>query len=419
MTRAGKVITALLLLLNGAAAKTGYVRGLDRKRHHNRGRALKSSMSTMSSMSMMSSTMSTMSSKSMSTMSSKSMSTSMSMISKSMTSKSMMSKSGSSMTMASAAGPDPTPNPTRSPTGTPTPEPTAATTTAAPIGSGLGGGIPAAPTPGGAAAMGPVAEGRIATSVNITYKIGDMGGGVGEIPAAPTAAELEALYEVTIEFYKMVFSQGFNETYVDLMAGEFTDFEAPGVGWNTNFLADVDFTEVPSTDEVVVVIENADYQTFILQKVIPVGPFFSFTSGLDLVAGAAIVNITDPAPTPAGTPASPAPTPGGPAVPATPAPTATAGNPTATPTRRPTRTPTRRPTGMPTRRPTRNPTRRPTPEPTNRPATPEPTPRPLPMTLPPQPMPGGGNPTLVPLRRDLFLAEEGMLDDDDEEYQES
>ncbi|CAB9518655.1 Hemolysin-type calcium-binding repeat (2 copies) [Seminavis robusta] len=158
----------------------------------------------------------------------------------------------------------------------------------------------------------------------------------------------------------------------------------------------------------------------------------------------------DPTPLPTPVPTTPEPTPVPTPLPTTPDPTPfptrrptldptpdptrrPTPDPTPDPTRRPTPDPTPDPTRRPTRDPTRRPTRRPTPEPTRRPRTPEPTtrprtpeptrrprtPEPTPrfITQPPQSMPGIDNPTLLPLRRNLFLAEEGLLDDDDDDVE--
>ncbi|CAB9526338.1 peptidase C11, clostripain [Seminavis robusta] len=133
--------------------------------------------------------------------------------------------------------------------------------------------------------------GRIVISVDITYRIG----GTGDIPACPTEAELDSLYKATIEFYQQVFSASFNKTYAGLMAVKFIERKVPD-GLNTNFLADVDFTFLPTTDDVVLAIENAGYTTLIIEKVLPIGPYFSSVLGLDLVARARVLNEDKPAP---------------------------------------------------------------------------------------------------------------------------
>jgi hypothetical protein len=113
------------------------------------------------------------------------------------------------------------------------------------------------------------------------------GGGVGDIPVAPTEAEIMELMNATVEFYYQTMYDAFSTDFFLLRMIDFVDFEAPGVGWNTNFLANVDFSALPSTDDVVSAIESANYQAFIIDDVISIAPYFSFTTGLHLVAGAA------------------------------------------------------------------------------------------------------------------------------------
>jgi hypothetical protein len=131
--------------------------------------------------------------------------------------------------------------------------------------------------------------GTIGIGVNITYKIGESGGGVGDIPAAPTEAELMELMNVTVDFYNQTMYDAFNSTFIVFKETGFMDLEAPGIGWTTNLLAEVEFSSLPSTDDVVKAIEGAAYQMFIAEQVIPIVPYFASTTGLDVVAGAVVV----------------------------------------------------------------------------------------------------------------------------------
>ena len=59
-------------------------------------------------------------------------------------------------------------------------------------------------------------------------------------------------------------------------------------GWSINFLAETGFTPMPTTDEVKDVIEGADYSDYLVNYVIPSGPYFRFSSGLQLDSEASV-----------------------------------------------------------------------------------------------------------------------------------
>jgi PT repeat len=182
--------------------------------------------------------------------------------------------------------------------------------------------------------------------------------------AAPEGKELSALADATILFYNQTMIAAFGAAFLEQVPVDFRDRAAPGLGWVTTLIADERFSQVPLPDDVVAVIEKADYATFVGQQVSQVGPYFSQTKELQLVVGAVLkedpttaLPIVAPA-TPAPSTLAPAPT----TDVATPVPT------TAPPTRKPTAAPTRKPTASPTRKPTVAPTMEPTDFPTASPS---------------------------------------------------
>lgn len=156
-------------------------------------------------------------------------------------------------------------------TSAPAPAPTATGTTTAPV-------VTAAPV------QGP-ADGVIATNTTIGFVVNANNDPAA--PAAPNAAELATLEENTFTFFNQTLFNGFTESYVSLTRGDFTDMAIAG-GWSINFFTETGFTPMPTTDEVKVVIENADYSDYIINYVIPSGPYFRFSSGLQLDSEASV-----------------------------------------------------------------------------------------------------------------------------------
>jgi len=126
----------------------------------------------------------------------------------------------------------------------------------------------------------PIISGPGNIGINITIDYNVRVDGV----AAPTEAELANLETSTIEFFEEILSSSFPS----LESSNRTDFanEKSAQGWLTTYTAELDFSAAPTTEQIVTVIEEADYDNFIRNFVWPTGPYFAQTIGLDLTAGA-------------------------------------------------------------------------------------------------------------------------------------
>lgn len=193
-----------------------------------------------------------------------------------------------SMSGGTRAPSNPTsPAPTRAPTKAPTSAPTAAGATNAPItnaptvtggGSGIGGGLDNTLSPTDT-------TGTIITNITINLvPITTPPNG----PTAPTAAELATLERNTIDFFNQTLFAAFEESFVMMTpSDDFANMAIEG-GWQVVFLAETDFSPAATTAEVVLALDenNANYQDYVIKYVIPSGPYFAFTTGLELNAEA-------------------------------------------------------------------------------------------------------------------------------------
>lgn len=161
----------------------------------------------------------------------------------------------------------------------PVPAPTVPGTTPAPV---VSTPAPLATTP--SPVQGPP-DGIISTNTTISFVVNP-----NNDPSAPTApndAELAVLETRTFEFFNDTLFAGFPERYRTFTPGDFTDMMTAD-GWSITFFAETGFTPIPTTDEVKVVIESGDYSDYILNYVIPAGPYFAFSSGLQLDSEASV-----------------------------------------------------------------------------------------------------------------------------------
>ena len=153
--------------------------------------------------------------------------------------------------------------------------------------------VPTAPgtTPAPTNTPAPVAtepgppDGIISTNTTIGFAVNPNND--PSAPAAPNEAELAILEERTFAFFNETLFGGFPDSYRIFTPGDFTDMMTTE-GWSITFFAETGFTPMPTTDEVKVVIEGGDYSDYILNYVIPSGPYFAFSSGLQLDSEASV-----------------------------------------------------------------------------------------------------------------------------------
>jgi len=137
----------------------------------------------------------------------------------------------------------------------------------------------------------------ITTNITIVYNVASRR---RRLQAGPTDAELEELYKNTAAFFNETLAANLTASYgyYNLIPIQFDDQPATG-GWWTNMVADTLFdNDPPPTDLVVAAIQDANFERFILNFVIPSGPYFRNTVGLDLAAGAVLKDekLQGPAP---------------------------------------------------------------------------------------------------------------------------